>query len=123
MVAVDDGSMLISHQEREKENRRFCDVTLMGQFNYISENISRWTHNWSDYFNDIVIATPEGTHIEKDTIGLPIFYKQDNGIISPYSNILRVLNERKNVKCLLYVHDDLLLTGSALNRLGRQEWV
>ena len=123
MMAVDGGFILISHQERERKNRRFCDVTLMGQFNFISGNISRWTHDWSDYFNDIVIATPDGTNIEDSTIGRPIFYKKDNGIVSPYSNILRLLKERKSIKCLLYVHDDLLITGSTLNRLGRSEWV
>ena len=123
MVASDNSFILISQQEQKKEQGRICDVTLMGQFNYISKNISRWSHDWSDHINDIVIAAPEGTHIEDGTIGRPMFYKKDNGLVSPYSNILRVLEENKTVKCLLYVHDDLLITGSTLNRLGRDEWV
>ena len=108
---------------QSNERKTFCDVTLMGQFNYISKNISSWSNNWSNHIKDIVVATPEGTPIEEDTFGSIMFYQQDSGITSPYSNILRVLKERNNINCLLYVHDDLLITGSTLCKIGRQGWI
>ena len=112
-----------SKVQPQKKVEPFCNVTLMGQFNYISKNITRWSTIWSEHIQDIVIATPENTPIDNHTHGKVMFYKKDRGKKSPYSNILKVLKERNSINCLLYVHDDLLVTGSILRRLGRQEWI
>ena len=119
-----DGFMVASNkQQRRPRTMPFNEVTLMGQFNYISKNVSNWSNIWSDHIRDIVIATPEGTPVENGTLGRPMFYKQDGGHTSPYINILKVLKENNSVNRLLYVHDDLLLTKSTLRRIGRQAWI
>ena len=119
-----DGFMVESYkQQRRPRPMPFSEVTLMGQFNYISKNVSNWSNVWSDHIRDIVIATPEGTPVENDTFGKPMFYKQDGGHTSPYINILKVLKENNSVNRLLYVHNDLLLTKSTLRRIGRPGWI
>ena len=116
--------LMVGSKEKQKDKvGPFCNVTLMGQFNYISKNISSWSTIWSEHIKDIVIATPESTPIDNQTYGKVIFYNEDRGLTSPYSNILKLLKERKSINCLLYVHDDLLVTGSVLRRLGRREWI
>ena len=115
--------MMVSKQQHQNDVRPFCNVTLMGQFNYKSKKISSWSSIWSEHIKDIVIATPQGTLIDNHTYGRVMFYSEDRGMTSPYSNIVRVLKERHNINCLLYVHDDLLLTGSILRKLGRKEWI
>ena len=131
-MVSNDGFMMTSYDQQRMprpmpiirpNNKTNNKVTLMGQFNYISKNVSTWSNNWSEHIKDIVIATPEGTPIENDTLGRPMFYKKDNGFTSPYTNILKVLKENDNVDRLLYVHDDLLITKSTLRRIGRQPWV
>ena len=115
--------MVVSKEQRQNEVRSFCNVTLMGQFNYISKKISSWSSIWSEHIKDIIIATPKGTPIDNYTYGQFMFYKGDRGMTSPYSNILKILKDSDSINCLLYVHDDLLLTGSILRRLGRKEWI
>ena len=111
MMVSYDGFLMTSYEEQRRPRPRpFCKVTLMGQFNYISKHVSSWSNIWSKHTKEIVIATPEGTPIEKDTFGRPMLYKQDSGFTSPYTNIVRVLKENDGVNCLLYVHDDLLLS-------------
>ena len=124
MMVSYDGFMVGSYeQQRRPRPWPFYEVTLMGQFNYISKNVSSWSNIWSEHINDIVIATPEGTPIEKGTFGRPMFYKQDSGHTSPYTNILRVLKENNGINRLLYVQDDLLITKSTLRRIGRPGWI
>ena len=123
-----DGLMMASNTKIKEFGPIACNVTLMGQFNSKSKHISTWINIWSKHIKDIVIATPEGTSIEAQTCrGLRcriMFFKDDRGRLSPYSNILRVLKEDNSVNSLLYVHDDLLITGSTLRRIiGRHEWI
>ena len=122
MVFVDK---LIVESKVQHQNKvaPFCNVTLMGQFNYVSKNISSWSTIWSEHIQDIVIATPKGTPIVNYTYGKIMFYNEDRGRTSPYKNIFKVLKQRDNINCLLYVHDDLLVTGSILRRLGRHQWI
>ena len=100
-----------------------CNTTLMGQFNYISSNISVWNRMWSKQIKDIVIATPIDTPIQNLTLSQYMFYQGDRGTHSPYSNMAKVIKENKNICGLLYVHDDLLITGSIFHRLGGNEWI
>ena len=99
------------------------DIALMGQFNYINNNISTWANTWSKHIKNIVIATPENTPKQDLKMGSYLFYKGDNGHYSPYINMGRVIRENNNIRGLLYVHDDLLITGSILRKIGGSEWV
>ena len=99
------------------------NIVLMGQFNYINQNISTWSDTWSKYFKNIVIAAPNGTPKQDMKYGHYMFYESDKGFFSPYINIARVIKENNNIQGLLYVHDDLLISGSMMRKIGSAEWI
>ena len=101
----------------------FSNIILMGQFNFINKNISRWSDAWSKHIRNIVIATPEDTPKQELKFGRYMFYEGDNGHFSPYINMGRVIKENKDIRGLLYVHDDLLIAGSILRKVGGSEWI
>ena len=106
------------------------NVTLMGQFNYPSQNYSEWVSKWSQVIKDIVIATPD-QHAAFDNVSNEnsnssirfMVYHGDQGTKSPYSNLARVIRENSETKGFLYVHDDMLLTRSTLEKVGTSEWI
>ena len=94
----------------------------MGQFNYISHNVSTWTDSWSKIFRptDIVIADPDNAWhpYPKLTSARYMFYPAERtGGYSPYINLGKVLKGNKNLRSILYVHDDMILTSSLLQIL------
>ena len=103
--------------------------TLIGQFNYPSTFYSEWSGIWSEFTKDIVIAIPENiTHPNSDTGGNRIFgrflkYQDDQGFISPYTNIARVIQENNHSMGYLYIHDDMMFSGSIFEKLGGSEWI
>ena len=103
--------------------------TLIGQFNYPSTFYSEWSGVWSEFTKDIVIAIPENiTHPNSDTGGNRIFgrflkYQDDQGFISPYTNIARVIQENNHSMGYLYIHDDMMFSGSIFEKLGGSEWI
>ena len=105
----------------------YSNCTLIGQFNFISNNISTWIDSWSKLFKlkDIVIATPsDSSHpYPKLTPARYIFYKSDKGYHSPYINIGKVIRENSQVRAVLYVHDDMLITASLWEYIGSTTWV
>ena len=102
---------------------RFSDIVLMGQFNYINNNISTWSDTWSQFFKNIVIAAPQDTPKQELKLGNYMFYESDKGYFSPYVNMARVIKENEGIRGLLYVHDDLLISGSILRKIGGTEWI
>ena len=103
--------------------------TLIGQFNYPSTFYSEWSGIWSEFTKDIVIATPENiTHPNYDSGGKRIFgrfvkYQDDQGFTSPYTNIARVIQENNHSMGYLYIHDDMMFSGSIFEKLGGSEWI
>ena len=103
--------------------------TLIGQFNYPSTFYSEWSGIWSQFTKDIVIAIPENiNHPNYDTSGKRIFgrflkYQDDQGFISPYTNIARVIQENNHSMGYLYIHDDMMFSGSIFEKLGGSEWI
>ena len=103
--------------------------TLIGQFNYPSTFYSEWSGIWSEFTKDIVIATPENiTHPNYDTGGRRIFgrfmkYQDDHGFTSPYTNMARVIQENNHSMGYLYIHDDMMFSGSIFEKLGGSEWI
>ena len=95
--------MVVSEEQQQNEVIPLCNVTLMGQFNYISKKITSWSSIWSEHIKDIVIATPQGTLIDNHTHGKVMFYSEDRGMTSPYSNIVRVLKERETTSIVSYM--------------------
>ena len=112
----------------------YQNITLLGQFNYMSKNVSLWIDAWSKVINrnKIVVAAP--CHIPE----LPVcplrpyptispskylFYVYDGGQYSPYINIAKVIKEEENIYGILYVHDDLLLHRYILEKIGGNEWI
>ena len=104
------------------------DKCVLGQFNYPSNNVSTWKNSWSKFINPnkIIIAAPKGQE------EIPNFdpsqtkymlYKSDFGYVSPYINIANVLRDNDDEVRLLYVHDDMLLTASVLEKIGGKEWL
>ena len=102
---------------------RFSNIVLMGQFNYINNNISTWSDTWSQYFKNIVIAAPKNTSKQELKFGKYMFYESDKGYFSPYVNMARVIKENEDIRGLLYVHDDLLISSSILRKIGGAEWI
>ena len=105
----------------------YSNCILMGQFNYVSLNVSTWIDSWSKHFNpkDIVIATPNDTlHPYPNlTSAKYMFYQSDQGYYSPYINIGKLLRANPNLRALLYVHDDLLITSSLWKNIGTTTWM
>ena len=103
----------------------FSSVILMGQFNYIqsNKNISTWSDTWARYIKNIVIATPINTPKVDLKFGRYMLYEGDKGYFSPYINMGRVIRDNENIQGILYVHDDLMISGSTLRRIGGSEWI
>ena len=101
------------------------DTILMGQFNYPSHRTGLWSRTWNKTkkFTEIAIAIPNKTLVEYKKDVRFITYQQDNGFVSPYFNIGALLQKNPNVRRVLYVHDDLLMTGSALQKVGGVKWI
>lgn len=101
------------------------NLIVMGQFNYASNNISTWRNKWSEVVdpNNIVIAIPNDTLYPYPTGGRYKFYQADRGYFSPYINLASVIRENENKQGFLYVHDDLLLSSSILQKVGGKEWI
>ena len=112
--------------ELRPEKDQWLNFSLMGQFNFISNNISTWSNSWSKLINpnDIIIAVPDclSHRYPKLSQASYLCYEGDKGFYSPYMNIVRIL--RKNLmNAILYVHDDMLLTSSLWKKLGKTHWV
>jgi len=99
--------------------------------NYASNSLSTWKNNWSKVVgtDDIVLAIPK-----KDIgvyslfgvyplIGKHKFYNRDNGYYSPYINMKDIIKETRYLRGILYVHDDMILTSSVLQKVGGNEWI
>ena len=103
--------------------------TLIGQFNYPSTFYSEWSGIWSKFTQDIIIATPENiTHPNYDTGGKRVFgrfmkYQDDQGFTSPYTNIARIIQENNHSMGYLYIHDDMMFSGSIFEKLGGSDWI
>ena len=103
----------------------FNSTILMGQFNYKSNHLKEWSDCWlkTESFDKIVIAVPNSTSlIRNERIDL-ISYREDKGYVSPYTNIGKVIRKNQNVKSLLYVHDDLLISKLIHDKVGKTEWI
>ena len=103
----------------------FNTTILLGQFNYKSNKLKEWSDCWlkTQRFDKIMIAVPNNTsNVRNEMIDL-ISYRGDNGFVSPYTNIGKVIRKNPNVKSLLYVHDDLLISKSILDKVGKTEWI
>ena len=102
------------------------NFSLLGQFNYDSNNISTWTKSWSKLVdpNDIIIAVPNSSCHKNPSISPSRYlcYQQDNGFYSPYINIAKALRMGKH-KAILFVHDDMILTSSLWKKLGKTNWI
>ena len=109
-----------------KDSSKFFNSTiLLGQFNYKSNHLKEWSECWlkTKSFDKIIIAVPNSTSdIRNEMIDL-ISYRDDKGYVSPYNNIGKVIRKNQYVKSLLYVHDDLLISKSILDKVGRTEWI
>ena len=103
----------------------YANVTLMGQFNYVSNSISTWRNAWSHVVNpnNIVIAAPNDASHPYPKEGRYKFYQGDAGYYSPYINMANVIRENRDIPGLLYVHDDMLLSSSIFRKLGGNEWI
>jgi hypothetical protein len=101
------------------------DTILMGQFNYPSNHTGLWSRIWNETkaFAGVAIAIPNQTLIETPKDIHFMTYQQDNGFVSPYFNLGTLLQKNPNVRRLLYVHDDLLITGSILQKIGGVKWI
>ena len=103
--------------------------TLIGQFNYPSKFYSKWSEIWSKFTKDIVMSIPENiTHPNYNTVGKRIFgrfvkYQGDKGYTSPYMNMARVIRENNHSMGYLYIHDDMMISGSIFKKLGGSEWI
>ena len=103
--------------------------TLIGQFNYPSKFYSKWSEIWSKFTKDIVMSIPENiTHPNYNTVGKRIFgrfvkYQGDKGYTSPYMNMARVIRENNHSMGYLYIHDDMMISGSIFEKLGGSEWI
>ena len=87
---------------------RFSDIVLMGQFNYINDNISTWSDTWSKYFKNIVIAAPKDTPKQELKLGKYMFYESDKGYFSPYVNMARVIKENEEIRQIVDQCGELL---------------
>lgn len=98
---------------------------LMGQFNYPSRHTGWWSRIWSktQKFTDIFIAIPNQTVTGNKNCLNFMTYKPDKGFVSPYFNLGQLLQMNPSVRKVLYVHDDLLMTGSALQEIGGTKWI
>ena len=103
----------------------------MGQFNFFSNNISTWIKAWSKVVNpsNMVIAVP---YLNPYPFYLPypaithgkyLFYTYDMGTTSPYVNMIKIIKEAENIYGILYVHDDMILHSSLLERIGKSDWI
>ena len=98
---------------------------VMGQFNYVSHNISTWRNKWSEVvnLNKIIIAIPNDTSHPYPTGGRYKYYLADWGFSSPYINLANVIRENENTQGFMMIHDDLILKSSILQKLGGKEWI
>ena len=122
-----------SSNMKSKMSHKHLNLTktiLFGQFNYLLGSASLWSEKWrqTKHFSDIFIAIPRRRKVlyEIGDLEKIIYFRPDNGYVSPYANIGRIIKKNKDVRelSILYVHDDLLMTGSLLERiLGGREWV
>ena len=112
------------------------NITLMGQFNYFSTNVTMWIDAWSKVLNinrnKIVVAVPcpipdlpvcPWRQYPTITPSRYQFYTFDGGHHSPYINIAKVIKETESLYGILYVHDDLLLQQNILEKVGGTEWI
>lgn len=107
-------------------------VIVMGQFNFIpcASCVETWSRAWAtltpnvDRY-EIYAAVPNGTSSAyAETRAHIIRYRSDKGFYSPYINLADMIRmAAPDVRGVLYVHDDLLLTRSLLYRVGGTEWV
>ena len=104
---------------------RLNDTFLMGQFNYFSNHTSVWTKKWSDTktFDGIIVAMPKSEILIGNDSVLFLPYPKENGFVSPYTNIGKVIRKNNNIGGLLYVHDDLMITKSILKMVRGSAWI
>ena len=124
----------VSHSEvikispSEKIGHDNPTTILLGQFNYLEGSPSLFEEKWmqTKKFSKTLVAIPKikkASHLI-DNRGRIIYYQGDDGYVSPYANIARVIKQNKNTNIsLLYVHDDLMVSGSLLERIGGKEWI
>ena len=121
----------LSSNIKSKISQKHLDKSktiLFGQFNYLLGNESLWSEIWrqTEYFADIFIAIPKQKRKVFRNVEKILYYRPDGGYVSPYANIGHIIKKNLDVSQLsiLYVHDDLLMTGSLLKRIvGGKEWV
>ena len=122
---------ITKEDDRKCSTYPYCKTIVMGQFNYASKNLSTWKNSWSKVVgkNDIVLAIPKedigvyslfGVY---PLIGKHKFYNGDNGYYSPYINMKDIIKETRYLRGILYVHDDMILTSSVLQKVGGNEWI
>ena len=104
-------------------------LTLMGQFNYnsSSNDITTWFNSWSQIIEskDIIMAVPdcESQNYPKMSPSSYLCYKSDMGFYSPYENIAKILKMAESKSFgILYVHDDMLITSSLINKIEKINW-
>jgi hypothetical protein len=105
-------------------NLPHSNVLLLGQFNYDTglDQILGWVEAWSTYFAHIVVVGPfpnaKRLELAKHNISNR-HGRDDQGIVSPYENLMNALLEYKDnpaIDAVLYVHDDALLNVTKLAR-------
>ena len=103
------------------KNRRFRNVAVMGQFNYVPDsgssldNVIFWYQKTSERFRNVIVAGPYSNdqviELKKHSIEA-IQGRDDAGYVSPYLNQMNALLRFKDddkVNGVLYVHDDGIL--------------
>ena len=103
------------------KNRRFHNVAVMGQFNYVPDsgssldNVIFWYQKTSERFRNVIVAGPYSNdqviELKKHSIEA-IQGRDDAGYVSPYLNQMNALLRFKDddkVNGVLYVHDDGIL--------------
>lgn len=118
----------ISSLNNKKIRNRNSVVILLGQFNYIFDELFLWNEKWrqTNKFTKTILAIPKRKKKlnQNESLYQKIYHRPDDGYVSPYANIARVIKEHKNPNLsILYVHDDLMVTGSLLEKIGGNEWI
>ena len=105
---------------------RYPDVVLVGQFNYDIDTkyIVHFSRRWSEFFGFVQVRGPfNSTKIAQLAArGVQAFYGADDaGYYSPMKNMaetLRMYADNREIRGVLYAHDDLILNLTQLEILG-----
>jgi len=110
--------------------RRYKNVAVMGQFNYVDspsqiDNVIFWAQKHREYFHSVIAAGPFSNEQVSDLAGHLIevistpLNGRKNGHNDPYVNLMVALQRFKNsstIEAVLYAHDDALLNITDLSQ-------